>query len=203
MRIGFLPNDLMNVVPIQTLDLNTNDLRGTVPTLIGQLSSLTYLDVSYNAFSGYLPSALCGLINLKNLIVCGSKSSKVGCPDLSGYPECLLSLNAVDQLGNLSIISTPTSPTSSPSRIFGVHGISSNSLMFFRSGYGIAVVVTALFVLIFCGFVLVRKGLTKCSTHVEYDNVDEQSLGELVRSENSSISTSMTLRRQEQQEFRV
>eukprot|EP00985_Skeletonema_marinoi_P011372 scaffold5398_cov70-Skeletonema_marinoi.AAC.4 len=34
------------------LDLSDNDIKGLIPTEIGQLSELTYLRLSYNAFTG-------------------------------------------------------------------------------------------------------------------------------------------------------
>jgi hypothetical protein len=51
---GTLPADLMNASSLQTLDLNTNTLRGPVPSLKA-LKSLGILNLHYNQFTGSLP----------------------------------------------------------------------------------------------------------------------------------------------------
>ncbi|XWS08264.1 hypothetical protein CRYUN_Cryun41cG0065100 [Craigia yunnanensis] len=46
------------------LILRNNSFYGDIPSHIGNLSKLTFLDLSYNNFSGYIPSEICVLRNL-------------------------------------------------------------------------------------------------------------------------------------------
>ncbi|KAL9233765.1 hypothetical protein vseg_008720 [Gypsophila vaccaria] len=50
------------------LDLNRNgNLQGNLPSLLGRLTKLTYLDLSFNEFEGGLPMSISGLSALKYL----------------------------------------------------------------------------------------------------------------------------------------
>ena len=53
-----------NVVRI---DLHSNNLVGTIPPELGDLTNLTYLALSYNQLSGEIPSALSNLTDLERL----------------------------------------------------------------------------------------------------------------------------------------
>ena len=46
------------------LNLRNNSFYGGIPSHIGNLSKLTFLDLSYNNFSGYIPSEICVLRSL-------------------------------------------------------------------------------------------------------------------------------------------
>ena len=193
----------MNATKLAQIDLNTNRLQGTVPSLIGKLSSLAYLDISYNNFSGCLPSALC-LPTLADLLVCGSHTNdRQGCGNLAGYPPCLLSLSAVKQLGNLSTCGTIPSPTLSPSFGTPVRSSSSNGKSFFKSGYGVAVIVVVVFVgvaLISCGawIALRYKESADNASSLCGGGDDTRSYSGYGRCDDSSIPTSPTLKQQEQ-----
>ena len=185
------------------LDLNTNMLQGTVPALIGKLTSLNYLDISYNSFSGYLPSGLCRLTALTDLYVCGSGNTGQGCGNLTGYPTCLSSLSAVEQLGNLPVYGALPSPTSSPSAGSVVQSVLRQS--FFASGYGIAVIVVVVVVgvaLMSCGvWVTIKyKDSVENASSLCGGGEDTRSFDGVVRSDDSSITTSPTLKQQEQQQ---
>jgi len=47
--------------------LSDNDIKGSIPTEIGLLSELTYLRLSYNAFTGTAPRVLGKLTKLQLL----------------------------------------------------------------------------------------------------------------------------------------
>lgn len=51
---GSLPSQLAQLINLQLLDLSHNILSGSL-TILGQMDSLSSLNVSYNAFSGLLP----------------------------------------------------------------------------------------------------------------------------------------------------
>lgn len=52
---------------VVSLDLNNNQLSGTIPSELGNLAQMTLLKLSNNQLSGNIPSQLGNLINLKDL----------------------------------------------------------------------------------------------------------------------------------------
>ncbi|KAH7858725.1 hypothetical protein Vadar_027209 [Vaccinium darrowii] len=50
---------------VTSLNLSNMGLRGTIPPQIGNLSFLTYFNISYNHFNGHLPAELGQLHRLK------------------------------------------------------------------------------------------------------------------------------------------
>lgn len=61
---GTIPESLFSSLNLAALDLNHNQLSGTISTYIGTLvSSLTYLNLGYNNISGSIPSQLGGIFS--------------------------------------------------------------------------------------------------------------------------------------------
>src|SRR3954454_14841655 len=60
---GTLPASIGNLVNLEYLDFWNNQLSGTIPSSIGNLVNLEDLDLTFNHFSGNIPAAIG---NLKN-----------------------------------------------------------------------------------------------------------------------------------------
>ena len=95
---------------VTEIDLQSNNLTGSIPTSIGALPYLTSLDLQYNGLTGTLPTALGSLSNLVVLDV-GENSLTGAIPYQLGnlhnlttlaLEENSLSGNIPPQLGNLS-----------------------------------------------------------------------------------------------------
>lgn len=72
---GQLPSALGNLICLSELQLGGNQLRGNIPATLGKLSRLTELDLSGNTFSGAIPAALGGLRRLLHLSLSVNKLS--------------------------------------------------------------------------------------------------------------------------------
>ena len=89
--IGSIPADLGNLTSLNLLALHINQLNGSIPMELGNLSNLTVLDLFGNQLSGQIPSELGGLANLQRLYL--------GDNDLSGeIPAALGSLASLEEL---------------------------------------------------------------------------------------------------------
>ena len=93
---GTIPPALENLSELQELSLSINQLTGTIPSALGNLSSLTSLNLSSNQLKGGLPSALETLSNLQELFLSsnqltGTIPSTLG--TLSNLQELSLSNN--------------------------------------------------------------------------------------------------------------
>ena len=102
-----------------------NELAGTIPPAIGNLTKLTYLDLNYNQLTGTIPATFCKLTKLEKLYLFGNQLT--GC-----VPECIdLCASSLSDWrscwikktdGNAGITGTcvptssPSIPTTSPSR---------------------------------------------------------------------------------------
>ena len=53
-----MPIEIGNLSTLTNLDLSENSLIGTLPTELGELSALDVLDVSSNLFTGTVPTEL-------------------------------------------------------------------------------------------------------------------------------------------------
>ncbi|MXX90378.1 MAG: hypothetical protein F4205_04115 [Gemmatimonadetes bacterium] len=83
---GAMPPELGNLSSLTHLDLRANDLWGTIAPEIGNLSSLTHLDLSYNRWAGAVPRELGDLNKLEVFDLSG-------CAYMSGpFPPELTSL---------------------------------------------------------------------------------------------------------------
>ncbi len=90
---GPIPTELGDLSELKYLNFNFNDLSGSIPEALGNLRNLEYLDLENNFYlSGPIPAALGNLRNLEYLNL-----SLI--PDLSGsIPEALGSLYSLTQL---------------------------------------------------------------------------------------------------------
>jgi len=64
---GSIPSTIGQLSFLEGLYLHVNQLTGTIPSTIGQLSSLRYLYLSYNQLIGSIPSTIGQLSSLRNL----------------------------------------------------------------------------------------------------------------------------------------
>ena len=65
--IGQLPQEILNLVHLQELDLHKNQLTGTIPSFIGKLKEMKVLNLSFNRLTGTIPSSICDMSKLKDL----------------------------------------------------------------------------------------------------------------------------------------
>jgi len=82
---GSVPPELGNLSNLERLDLHSNQLVGAIPAELGNLANLKYLFLNYNDLTGAIPAALGNLTHLVGLVL-----------DENG-----LSGNIPPQLGNL------------------------------------------------------------------------------------------------------
>jgi Leucine-rich repeat (LRR) protein len=65
--IGSIPSDIGNLTGLTELFLNGNQISGSIPTEIGNLTQLQYLHLDNNKLTGSIPSSIGNLKDLKNL----------------------------------------------------------------------------------------------------------------------------------------
>ena len=64
---GTIPRELGNLKSVYFLSMDRNQLTGTIPTVLGNLSNLEKLNLGGNKLSGSIPRELGNLINLKDI----------------------------------------------------------------------------------------------------------------------------------------
>ena len=70
---GSIPPELGNLTNLEWLFLDSNDLTGSIPPALGNLTNLIGLSLSYNDLSGSIPPALENLTNLIGLSLSGNQ----------------------------------------------------------------------------------------------------------------------------------
>lgn len=65
--VGTIPTEIGNLTSLTVLVLNINQLSGSIPAEIGNLTLLTYLDLSANQLSGNIPEEIGSLSSLEYL----------------------------------------------------------------------------------------------------------------------------------------
>ena len=80
---GSIPTELGSLVNLRTLSLIENDLTGFIPPELGNLASLYFLSLLFNNLTGSIPSELGNLVNLELLYLennnlSGSIPSEIG-----------------------------------------------------------------------------------------------------------------------------
>ncbi len=69
---GTIPTEIGNLTSLVTLDLRSNSLSGGIPTEIGSLSLLQKLDLRNNSLSGSIPTSIDGMSSLRSLYLVGN-----------------------------------------------------------------------------------------------------------------------------------
>lgn len=64
---GSLPSELGNLLKLKSLDVNNNELIATIPPVLGNLSRLESLDLDINQLTGTIPPELGNLLRLESL----------------------------------------------------------------------------------------------------------------------------------------
>ena len=70
---GTIPSSLGNLSELTSLSLHRNQLTGSLPSSLGGLSQLEVLSLGGNQFTGQIPSSLGGLSNLTGMYLWGSE----------------------------------------------------------------------------------------------------------------------------------
>lgn len=94
---GTLPDELKDLTSLETLYLHNNNVAGEIPSGIGEIPELRYLVLSDNNLTGNLPASLAGLDNLVSINLNGNR--------LSGkIPDAIVSCDWWQKLGYDGII---------------------------------------------------------------------------------------------------
>jgi len=70
---GTLPNSIGNLTHLNSISLHINAIGGNIPASIGRLTNLTSLDLGENKFTGTIPDSLASLVNLTALDLDGNQ----------------------------------------------------------------------------------------------------------------------------------
>jgi len=85
---GTISSAIGNLTSLRGLNLNHNQLSGTIPSEMGSLLHLTYLDLSSNQFNGTIPASINSLSSLQYLMV--SNNNLDALPPMSGLSSLLV-----------------------------------------------------------------------------------------------------------------
>ena len=66
---GTLPSELGECAASEFVILNGNILTGTIPSEIGRLERLLFLDLTFNRFTGAIPEEVCDQVRSVGLVV--------------------------------------------------------------------------------------------------------------------------------------
>ena len=82
---GPIPPELGNLASLTSLDLGDNDLSGSIPPELGNLSSLAILSLHTNDLSGAIPQSFLQLARLEVLAVRGTSVCVPGSPAFTAW----------------------------------------------------------------------------------------------------------------------
>ncbi len=100
---GYLSNALGNITTLGYLDLSYNSFYGTIPLRFSSLTNLAYLDLSQNSLGSSIPSSLSTLTKLNGLILYNNSFT-------SAFPSELVNLHLLAlYINGNKITSLPTS----------------------------------------------------------------------------------------------
>ena len=91
---GTIPPGLGDLSDLESLNLSDNKLRGSIPPELGGLSNLELLDLSNNQLEGVIPAELAGLTYLKRLGLDGNSLLNGCLPVGAPVPYCTSPGNA-------------------------------------------------------------------------------------------------------------
>ncbi len=98
---GTLPTELGNLTGLTTLNLNKNQLSGSIPPQLGSLTSLTTLNLHENQLSGTIPKELGNLANLQFLSLALNNLSGTIPPEIVAPPKLQSMLLAGNKLSGI------------------------------------------------------------------------------------------------------
>ncbi|WMV23680.1 hypothetical protein MTR67_017065 [Solanum verrucosum] len=88
---GLIPTSIGNMTGLTAVDIQGDNLIGSIPSDVGKLKQLQGLSLSTNKLQGHIPEAVCHLSNLVKLFLSGN--------ELSGLiPKCLGNLSMLQHL---------------------------------------------------------------------------------------------------------
>ncbi|MFC1552585.1 cohesin domain-containing protein, partial [Candidatus Latescibacterota bacterium] len=93
---GTIPLEIGNLTNLSLLNLSGNGLSGTIPLEIGNLTNLNSMNFSYNNITGTIPSEIGYLINLKSLFLTNNELSGSIPPEIGN----LINLTSLSLSGN-------------------------------------------------------------------------------------------------------
>ena len=108
---GTIPTELGNLTALLRLFLNSNSLSGSIPTELGNLTNLTVLYLYNNQLTGTIPTELGNLTNLESLHLGGNSLSGSIPTELGNLTNLRYFLLYDNQLTGTIPLSSVTSPT--------------------------------------------------------------------------------------------
>jgi len=96
---GSIPSEIGNLTNLTALDLCNNQLTGSIPSEIGNLTNLSKLKLEYNQLKGEIPESICNLnVNWSKSFDFGIYNNQLSPP----YPSCI-----EDYVGEEDVVSEP------------------------------------------------------------------------------------------------
>jgi len=84
--VGTVPTSIGELTKLRTLKLMNNDLTGTFPDIWTELTALEFIDLSNNGFTGSMPLSLSSLIKLNTLYIENNNMDGPLLPEIADLP---------------------------------------------------------------------------------------------------------------------